>query len=683
MMTGKLKKVFIDLMDDKIPGELTSLYYGSKCRKIYIGDNVGNLRLFNMKNGDLLKRVRNEKEEFDMQDKFLKRQNLIKKKEINEVSNIIYLEEEKLLITASWDSTIKIYNENDDQETVLIRIMSGGHKDSDISALAFSNNLGLLASGSHNGIITLWEFEFGRLEAIFLGHNGDITCLKFADPYPILISSSSDGSICVWVIKSTSSRYRYKCLLRVVNSYWLGGEEKRIGINCLIVDTTISSGIPREPLKNYHKIFLNEEKYASMIAQNIKPDNKEPRISSLLQSKKGSTNNLLINEPDKLFEKSVSIEEVKNGNIITLEETIINPFARAEDKEPLNDYIDDFKIFNENYDNNVQKEKRRCYLYIGDQKGFISLYDISEVLSRHNINPYKPERKSDILQLHRKDWVDISQSLDILIKQDKKKIPYSVHAFNTVMIKRWEAHQQDVINLISVKEPLCFISCSNDKHLRIWGKNGEMQGDINLVKLGGKQFWKIPFDWVKNKLNEIDEVFKVCNIIDKNDRHYTRLTENDRDKIRNDFLLNTYFTDKDVMNMMGVNTKQEKNDHVSQIIDAKELLASLKARFNYADGMDTEAMQNKQINYHQYNNYDDNKVKEVEYSGLALKLFKKFEDYDVEHAKESVSMSRHALRMKSPLDKIKNLKILTNSINGTSPQSPVFNVKKSVNSSNL
>ena len=62
MMTGKLKKVFTDLIDDRSTVELTSLSYGSKCRKIYIGDNAGNLCLYSMKNGEFLKRVRNEKE---------------------------------------------------------------------------------------------------------------------------------------------------------------------------------------------------------------------------------------------------------------------------------------------------------------------------------------------------------------------------------------------------------------------------------------------------------------------------------------------------------------------------------------------------------------------------------------------------------------------------------------------
>ena len=686
MMTGKLKKVFTDLVDDRSTVELTSLSYGSKCRKIYIGDNAGNLSLYSMKNGEFLKRVRNENEEIDMQEKFLKRQNMIKKKEINEVSNIIYLHEEKLLINASWDSTIKIYNENDEQESVLLRIMSGGHKDSDINALAYSSNLGMLASGSHNGIISIWDFEFGKLEATLLGHNGEITSLKFADPFPILISGSSDGSICVWVIKSSSNLYRYKCILRAINSYWLSDGERRVGINCLAVDTSISAGIPREPLKNYSNIFPNEEQYATIISQNLKLDHKEPQNASSFQylssNKKGSANVFTINEPDKPIEKPVITEELKQLNIITLEETIINPFVKPEDKEMVYNLIDDYKKFNENYDHDVKTEKLRCYIYIGDQKGFISLYDISEVLAKHNINPLKHDRKSDVMQLHRKDWVDVNKYLDVLIKQDRKKIPYSVHAFNTVMIKRWEAHQQSVINLISINEPLCYITCSHDKHVKIWGKDGEMQGDINLVK-PGKQFWKIPFDWVKYKLKEIDQIFEVCNVIDKNDRHYSRLMDSDKENIRKDFLLNTYFTDKDYMKMMGVNQNKIRNDHVSQIVDTKELMASLKARFGYGEGVNGESMRNigRQISHYQFNNCDDNKNKETDYSGLTLKVFKKLENYDVEHGKESlqmISIPKQAQRVKVPIN---TSKMITNNTNNNNSQSPLFNVKKGMRSS--
>ena len=68
--------------------------------------------------------------------------------------------------------------------------MMGGHKGSDITCIAFSSMFGLVASGSSNGLIAVWDFELAKLEAALFGHNKEISSLKFVEPYPILISSS-------------------------------------------------------------------------------------------------------------------------------------------------------------------------------------------------------------------------------------------------------------------------------------------------------------------------------------------------------------------------------------------------------------------------------------------------------------------------------------------------------------
>jgi hypothetical protein len=41
----------------------------------------------------------------------------VKKKELNEVSQLIYITEEKLLISAYSDSTIRIYDESEGEES--------------------------------------------------------------------------------------------------------------------------------------------------------------------------------------------------------------------------------------------------------------------------------------------------------------------------------------------------------------------------------------------------------------------------------------------------------------------------------------------------------------------------------------------------------------------------------------
>jgi len=62
---------------------------------------------------------------------------------------MIFLEKSELLITGSWDSNIKIYDCSvSNGETKILRIMAGGHNDSEITALVYSDHIALLASGS-------------------------------------------------------------------------------------------------------------------------------------------------------------------------------------------------------------------------------------------------------------------------------------------------------------------------------------------------------------------------------------------------------------------------------------------------------------------------------------------------------------------------------------------------------
>ena len=127
-VSGKLKKVFADLNEERGNADLSSLCFGGKQRKFYLGDNSGTIRIFNMKTGEFLQNINAPHEEQE-----LDKSKTIKRKENNEISQMIYLHEEKLLISSAWDSTIRIYDETDPEDPMLLRILSGAHKDSDCS----------------------------------------------------------------------------------------------------------------------------------------------------------------------------------------------------------------------------------------------------------------------------------------------------------------------------------------------------------------------------------------------------------------------------------------------------------------------------------------------------------------------------------------------------------------------
>lgn len=84
-----------------------------------------------MKNGEFLKNV-NSPDEIENSE-FSKKQHHLIKKENNEISRIMYNTEEKLLIACYSDSTIRIYDESDAEESILMKVLSGAHRDAEIS----------------------------------------------------------------------------------------------------------------------------------------------------------------------------------------------------------------------------------------------------------------------------------------------------------------------------------------------------------------------------------------------------------------------------------------------------------------------------------------------------------------------------------------------------------------------
>ena len=78
-----------------------------------------------MKNGEFLKKVNSHNEIENSE--FANKLDNTKKRDALEISSLLFLQEEKLLISASQDSTVRIYDESDPEESVLLKVICGGH----------------------------------------------------------------------------------------------------------------------------------------------------------------------------------------------------------------------------------------------------------------------------------------------------------------------------------------------------------------------------------------------------------------------------------------------------------------------------------------------------------------------------------------------------------------------------
>ena len=114
-----------------------------------------------------------------------------------EVTAIAFAPDGKLVVTASWDATVKLWDVNTGQECGLLR----GHKGA-ITAIAFSPDGGLIATGSWDKLVILWDLVSGKVKGVIRGHEKMVTSLAFAPDGRTLASGSWDKSAKVWDAES-------------------------------------------------------------------------------------------------------------------------------------------------------------------------------------------------------------------------------------------------------------------------------------------------------------------------------------------------------------------------------------------------------------------------------------------------------------------------------------------------
>lgn len=112
---------------------------------------------------------------------------------VSPVSAVEITRTKDLLITASWDKTIKVWKTNDFSLEVTFR----KHKDV-IRAIALSPCNKILASGGRDKVIKIWDLVRKQLKFSFNEHSSSILTLKFSFYGDYLISGSVDKTIKIW-----------------------------------------------------------------------------------------------------------------------------------------------------------------------------------------------------------------------------------------------------------------------------------------------------------------------------------------------------------------------------------------------------------------------------------------------------------------------------------------------------
>lgn len=189
-LTGKLKSTFKDVATS----DITAMCIDDRKRKFLLGTHDGTIRVYNCANGVEMKSMTPHDAE---------------------VSSLLYMGADKLVISTSWDKRIIVHSELEDKCKVVREMDNLDFHTDDIVTCDYSKSLGYIATGSLDRYVCVWLLDLGKLHGR-VQHNASITAVKFFGDAPIVIASDAEGVICFWRLHKAPISYEclhsYQCV---------------------------------------------------------------------------------------------------------------------------------------------------------------------------------------------------------------------------------------------------------------------------------------------------------------------------------------------------------------------------------------------------------------------------------------------------------------------------------------
>jgi WD40 repeat protein len=530
-ITGRLRKIFTEVLDPKTESELSAFTLDHRHRIILLGDNSGGIRAYNFSNGALMKTIEGDKDisktEHPTQ-KLSKVQSIskiartysltqlsesipatIKEKpkdknirvedSSSEISSLYFCVEDKILIAGSWDSTIRVYDQTSQEESPLMRVMLGGHQGSDITKITYSSTFSLIAAGSSNGLVSIWDFEMGKLEAACPGHTTEMLAIEFLDPYPLMATSGADGLVLIWTVRPFPGKMRYHCIMRIVNASWSITKDMKTVVTSMAHSSEQSQGI----IKHKRKRHIRQHKVEGASKLNTFKSSRafEFRHGTTFKSRDERTSTIKL--PPSPYMTVSPRDEASD-------------LSAKEETESDYEWIEDPNIeVVEESDNELVK--LRNYLYIGDMRGYIKIWTVDHIAESYGVTLVeRSERDKLSYNPRRRDEKNAENDVKFWIKESEKfPLPERIRPEANLLVREFRGHHAAITSLKIIAQPKGFLTCSNDKTFKTWSRQGDPWGSINLLATDPPKHWKFPYDWETKRQNDIGRVLDVLRLIDE------------------------------------------------------------------------------------------------------------------------------------------------------------------------
>ena len=514
---GDLFKVYSKLIKNEhfdLEVKIKSFLFDDNYRKFYLGYSNGAILLFNAGNGSLIKPINETEVEKDGIQYFTY-------SHTKEVTSMYYYNDEDnnnenlILLSVSHDSLINVYNESNSEESEKLRSIKGGHtlkgKSLEIYCLDFSQQLDFFATGSSDSLVVVWNFELSKIEDILYLQNNNkneklnVYAVKFLDPYPLIAVGYSDGQFLIWGIKEPN--IRGQCLLRARNYSRVPKKKiEPVAIRC--ISTIVCEEGEDEVKKHLDLIkYFNEESPFMNPDKQYTPPKMKIKDEKRKEEKKG----------DDLY----IIDEDNNLDIIP---------------DKYKNEIIDKEINPENYDLTVNGDDafvQRYYIILGDFNGNIKIMNILGLIKKHKINPSSKAHIKSSFNILKRDDVNVETILTHnIVPMTDKLLPKYTNLYINVLRKEFRAHNDEINSITILLEPICFITCSKDKLVKIWNLDNECLGVISpFIKLNKNDKsipkWNFRVDEEKlleKEMNEVVSIFEKVGV-----RRITRGSKEDRE----------------------------------------------------------------------------------------------------------------------------------------------------------
>ena len=193
MSTGRIQKVFTNMIDPDCPDEISKFSIIENGRTLVLSNCTGSILQLRSKTGELLEKIESHK---------------------SIVTNMIYDNINNQILSASSDSIIKVQKieSNFDMDTSFenepskeqkvktdlnqLRLMENCFKGNGVDFMDLSLEMNLIACSSSDELVVFIDYEYFKVVGTFgLKENADITLLKFLPKYFCLIVAENTGEV--------------------------------------------------------------------------------------------------------------------------------------------------------------------------------------------------------------------------------------------------------------------------------------------------------------------------------------------------------------------------------------------------------------------------------------------------------------------------------------------------------